>query len=191
MTVQADVSDPAQVAAMVQSVEADLGPVDLLVANAGIGEPVPHTKLTYDIWKRTMAVNVDGVFLSVMAVKDGMWNAGTGGSCAPRRSRTVQSADDDRLRGLQGGGDRHRPQFFGGSGARGGGSRGGAGASRTRTCGGRGSGLAAIGDRQHADAAHGHGRRNGADDPVPAVRPVEFLHPGQTMVASGGRITLP
>ena len=78
MTVQADVSDPVQVAAMVRSVEADLGPVDLLVANAGIGEPVPHTKLTYDIWKRTMAVNVDGVFLSVMAVKDGMLERGYG-----------------------------------------------------------------------------------------------------------------
>ncbi len=78
MTVQADVSDPAQVEAMVQSVESELGPVDLLVANAGIADAVPHTKLTYDIWKRTMAVNVDGVFLSVMAVKDGMLERGYG-----------------------------------------------------------------------------------------------------------------
>lgn len=78
MTVQADVSDPAQVEAMVQAVEADLGPVDLLVANAGIGDSVPLTKLTYDIWKRTMAVNVDGVFLCIMAVKDGMLERGYG-----------------------------------------------------------------------------------------------------------------
>ena len=78
MTVQADVSDPGQVEKMVQSVEAELGPVDLLVANAGIADAVPHTELTYDIWKRTMAVNVDGVFLSIMAVKDGMLERGYG-----------------------------------------------------------------------------------------------------------------
>ncbi len=72
VVVRADVSSPDQVAAMVATTEERLGPVDLLVANAGIGDAVPHSELNYDKWKRTMAVNVDGVFLPIMAVKDGM-----------------------------------------------------------------------------------------------------------------------
>lgn len=72
MIVQADVSVPEQVDAMVAKVEAELGPVDLMVANAGIGDAVPHDKLDFAAWRRTMATNVDGVFLSIAAVKDGM-----------------------------------------------------------------------------------------------------------------------
>lgn len=70
--VQADVSVPDQVDAMVAKVEAELGPTDLMVANAGIGDAVPHDKLDFTTWRRTMATNVDGVFLSIAAVKDGM-----------------------------------------------------------------------------------------------------------------------
>jgi 3-oxoacyl-[acyl-carrier protein] reductase len=72
ITVQADVSDPDQVAAMVATVEQGLGPVDLLVANAGIGTANTHDALDFAKWRRTMDVNVDGVFHSIMAVKDGM-----------------------------------------------------------------------------------------------------------------------
>ena len=72
VAVQADVSVPDEVAAMVATVEAELGPVDLLVANAGIAETVSHDKLDYAMWRRTMATNVDGVFLSIAAVKEGM-----------------------------------------------------------------------------------------------------------------------
>jgi len=72
IAVQADVSVPEQVDAMVAKVEADLGPVDLMVANAGIGDAVPHDQLDFAAWRRTMATNVDGVFLSIAAVKEGM-----------------------------------------------------------------------------------------------------------------------
>lgn len=72
VSVQADVTEPDQIAAMVAKVESELGPVDLLVANAGIAEAVPHEKLDFEAWRRTMSTNVDGVFLSIGAVKDGM-----------------------------------------------------------------------------------------------------------------------
>ena len=72
VAVQADVSVPDEVDAMVAKVEADLGPVDLLVANAGVGDAKSHEDLDYAAWRRTMATNVDGVFLSIKAVKDGM-----------------------------------------------------------------------------------------------------------------------
>lgn len=72
MIVQADVGDPEQVDRMIAQVRAALGPVDLLVNNAGIAENVPHTGITYASWKRMLAVNLDGPFLTTWAVKDEM-----------------------------------------------------------------------------------------------------------------------
>ncbi len=69
---KADVSDPSAVASMVQAAEHSLGPIDLLVTSAGIAPIEPHNELTFESWRRVMAVNLDGTFLSVMAVKDGM-----------------------------------------------------------------------------------------------------------------------
>ena len=78
LPVKADVSDQAAVAAMVAEVEAGLGAVDLLVANAGLGDTGDHAHVDYAQWRRLMAVNLDGVFLSVMAVKDAMLARGFG-----------------------------------------------------------------------------------------------------------------
>jgi len=76
--VKADVSDPAAVEAMVAETERALGPVDLLVTSAGIAQAGPHTEADFATWRRTMAVNADGTYLSVMAVKDGMIKRGFG-----------------------------------------------------------------------------------------------------------------
>jgi 3-oxoacyl-[acyl-carrier protein] reductase len=78
MIVKADVSDADQVASMTAAVERDLGLIDLLVANAGIGTANTHADLDYAKWSRTMAVNVDGVYHCIMAVKDGMLARGYG-----------------------------------------------------------------------------------------------------------------
>jgi len=72
MTVQADVSQQDQVASMVTAVRDRLGPVDLLVNNAGIASWAPHDELTFSGWKRMFEVNLDGVFLATWAVKDDM-----------------------------------------------------------------------------------------------------------------------
>ena len=71
---QADVADSASVEAMVDKI----GPVDLLVTAAGIAHLGDHTEVDVDLWRRIMAVNVDGTFLPVMAVKDGMIARGFG-----------------------------------------------------------------------------------------------------------------
>ena len=57
---------------MIAAVEDGLGPVDLQVTSAGIVRGEQHTDMTFDSWHRMMAVNVDGTYLPVMAVKDGM-----------------------------------------------------------------------------------------------------------------------
>jgi len=78
LIVQADVSDPAAVAAMVERTESSLGPIDLLVASAGIAPTETRGEVSFETWRRVMAVNLDGTFLSVMAVKDGMIARGCG-----------------------------------------------------------------------------------------------------------------
>ncbi len=75
---QADVADADQVAAMIETVTAELGPIDLLVNNAGIANSVDHTELDFAAWKRMFAVNVDGPFLTTWAVKDSMVERGFG-----------------------------------------------------------------------------------------------------------------
>ncbi len=78
LVVRADVSDEAAVGAMVAKVEAELGPIDLLAANAGIADVGDHSEVDFAQWRRLMATNLDGVFLSLMAVKDGMLERGFG-----------------------------------------------------------------------------------------------------------------
>jgi 3-oxoacyl-[acyl-carrier protein] reductase len=78
MMIAADVSDPDEVADMVASVESELGPVDLLVTSAGIAEAEHHSAMTFESWRHMLSVNLDGTYLPVMAVKDGMLDRGYG-----------------------------------------------------------------------------------------------------------------
>jgi NAD(P)-dependent dehydrogenase (short-subunit alcohol dehydrogenase family) len=67
----ADITDAAQVAALVNHVVAELGSVDVLVNNAraGLGRDfVPLVELEASEWERVMAVNARGVFLCAQAV---------------------------------------------------------------------------------------------------------------------------
>jgi 3-oxoacyl-[acyl-carrier protein] reductase len=70
--VQSDISDPSQVDAMVGKTRKSLGAIGILVANAGLSIIEDHNRISWDSWKKTMCVNLDGTFLSVMAVKDEM-----------------------------------------------------------------------------------------------------------------------
>jgi len=78
LPVKADVADPDAVAAMVADVERGLGPIDLLVAAAGIAPTETRGAVAFETWRRVMAVNLDGTFLPVMATKDGMIGRGYG-----------------------------------------------------------------------------------------------------------------
>jgi len=68
LAVQADVSDAAQVQAMVERAVAELGAVHILVNNAGIAQPAFITELSEETWDRTMAVNLKSMFLCSKAV---------------------------------------------------------------------------------------------------------------------------
>ena len=65
---QADVSDREAVFAMVRHIEDTLGPVDLLVSNAGIAEQRQFQDIEPAFWQRLFDVNVNGGFHCAQAV---------------------------------------------------------------------------------------------------------------------------
>jgi 3-oxoacyl-[acyl-carrier protein] reductase len=79
LAVVADVSGSEDVTAMVERVERELGPIDLLVANAGIS--IAHDdvwEVDPERWWHVHEVNVRGVFLCCRAVIPQMLERGTG-----------------------------------------------------------------------------------------------------------------
>lgn len=74
-----DVTDPGAVTEAVGRVEGELGPIDLLVDNAGLAGPSgPTWEHDQERWWRVFEVNVLGVFLCVQAVLPGMRRRGAG-----------------------------------------------------------------------------------------------------------------
>lgn len=57
-----DVTDRAQVDAAFDQARAANGPVTILVNNAGAVESAPFARVGDDLWRRTMAVNLDALF---------------------------------------------------------------------------------------------------------------------------------
>jgi len=72
MTVQANVADESSVRAMVQRIRSELGPIDLLVNNAGIFEYVTPETTTLEHWRRTIDINLTGLYIVTWAVKEHM-----------------------------------------------------------------------------------------------------------------------
>jgi NAD(P)-dependent dehydrogenase (short-subunit alcohol dehydrogenase family) len=79
LAVEVDVTSPQAVERMVANTERELGPLDLLVANAGIGN---QDGATWEVdpaeWWRVLEVNVLGVHLCCRAVIAGMLQRGRG-----------------------------------------------------------------------------------------------------------------
>jgi NAD(P)-dependent dehydrogenase (short-subunit alcohol dehydrogenase family) len=57
---------------------AELGPVDVLVNNAGVSSSAPVKRTTLAEWERQLAVNATGAFLCARAVVEGMLERGSG-----------------------------------------------------------------------------------------------------------------
>jgi 3-oxoacyl-[acyl-carrier protein] reductase len=71
----ADVSDVSSVNAMMATVQSDLGPIDIMVNNAGVNvgkNRVPLHEFSDEDWHRIIRVDLDGVFFCSRAVSPGM-----------------------------------------------------------------------------------------------------------------------
>ena len=62
----------------IAQVEADLGPIDVVIANAGITRDAPFHKMTPEQWKEVVDTNLTGVFNTVHPVWPGMRERGFG-----------------------------------------------------------------------------------------------------------------
>jgi 3-oxoacyl-[acyl-carrier protein] reductase len=76
--VPADVGEETAVRAMVAHVTGELGPVDVLVNNAGVGYLKPFAELSLSEWDTTMATNLRSLFLVTREVLPGMRARGHG-----------------------------------------------------------------------------------------------------------------
>lgn len=70
--IQADVSRSVDVERMVSAAERELGPVAILVNNAGIGKIIPSEQVTEEIWNEYLRVNLTSVFLVTQRVLPSM-----------------------------------------------------------------------------------------------------------------------
>ena len=77
-TYQWDVGDHAACLAGCAQVEADIGPIDVLVNNAGITRDGTLLKMTYEMWDEVMRINLGGCFNMAKAVFPGMRERGWG-----------------------------------------------------------------------------------------------------------------
>ena len=73
-----DVTDPDAVSAGVSQVERDIGPIAILVNNAGIQHRTPLHEFPLEAWRRIVSTNLDSVFFVGQAVAKSMIARGRG-----------------------------------------------------------------------------------------------------------------
>jgi 2-hydroxycyclohexanecarboxyl-CoA dehydrogenase len=78
LSVSADVSDRSQVEAAVEKIRRDLGPITVLVNNAGIENFTAFEDIDDDNWDRLMAVNLKGAYIVTQLALPDMLSRGWG-----------------------------------------------------------------------------------------------------------------
>ncbi len=72
LAIEADAGDEAALDAAFARIEAELGPVTVLVLNAGILPLVPLVETSTELWERTLSINLTGAFLAIRRAVPGM-----------------------------------------------------------------------------------------------------------------------
>jgi NAD(P)-dependent dehydrogenase (short-subunit alcohol dehydrogenase family) len=78
-TIAADVSKPEEARGLVAATERDLGPIDVLVNNAGIFPRAPFLDATEELWDAVLDTNLKGTFICAQAASRRMVAAGRPG----------------------------------------------------------------------------------------------------------------
>ena len=78
VALRGDLADPRVPARLVRETTDALGPIDLLIPNAGHGRQQHFTEIDLESWQRTLAVNLTAPFLLAQQVVPGMAERGFG-----------------------------------------------------------------------------------------------------------------
>jgi NAD(P)-dependent dehydrogenase (short-subunit alcohol dehydrogenase family) len=78
LTITADLAKQADRAGIVETVERELGPIDILVNNAAVNHLGPVAELSTDDWDRTIGVDLSGPWYLIRAVVPDMITRGRG-----------------------------------------------------------------------------------------------------------------
>ncbi|WP_421931396.1 SDR family NAD(P)-dependent oxidoreductase [Phenylobacterium sp.] len=100
MALRLDVADAASIPAAFAEIEAALGPVSILINNAGVGGEGLALDLSIEDWDRTFDVNVRGVFFAAQAAARLMFANGTAEAGAARIVNIASIASHTTLPGL-------------------------------------------------------------------------------------------
>ncbi|MGD8279167.1 MAG: 3-oxoacyl-ACP reductase FabG, partial [Gemmatimonadota bacterium] len=73
-----DVADETAVDALIKAVESEVGPLDLVVNNAGVTDDNIVLRLTDEAWNRVLDTNLKGAFHVIRAVARGMMRRRSG-----------------------------------------------------------------------------------------------------------------
>jgi acetoacetyl-CoA reductase len=73
-----DVADAGASAEGIKRVEAEVGPIDVLVNNAGITRDAMFHRMSWDQWSAVIRTNLDSMFAMTRPVIDGMRERGSG-----------------------------------------------------------------------------------------------------------------
>ena len=100
MALRLDVADVATIAPAFDEIEAGLGPISILINNAGVGGEGLALDLTVEDWDRTFDVNVRGVFFAAQAAARLMFANGTAEQGTARIVNIASIASHTVLPGL-------------------------------------------------------------------------------------------
>jgi glucose 1-dehydrogenase len=79
LAVEADVSQQDQVQHLVDQTVQKFDRLDILVNNAGVETKIPFLEIPFDVWSRTIAIDLTGPFLCAQAAAKRMVGQGGGG----------------------------------------------------------------------------------------------------------------
>jgi len=94
--VQMDVTDETQQIEVIGQAVAARGPIQICIANAGIAEGRALQKTQMDLWRKIMATNLDGAFITIRECMKSMLETDWG--------RVIGMSSIAGVRGLKGGG---------------------------------------------------------------------------------------
>ncbi|MBK5500257.1 SDR family NAD(P)-dependent oxidoreductase [Peribacillus sp. TH14] len=77
--VKTDVTNEEDIKQMINETVNKYGKLDIMYANAGVADDAPAHELSYEKWKRTIDINLSGVFLSDKYSIEQFLKQGTGG----------------------------------------------------------------------------------------------------------------